>query len=668
MPKLRAPELVGSGGWLNSATPLSIAALKGKVVLLHFWTASSIHCLRVHRELKELQERWPDTLVVIGVHSPKFPHEGEPDHLRRALTELNMRYPVLDDPEMATWSQYGVKGWPTIVAIDPTSRVVGAITGEGNKAVLNELVADLVGKHRKQLNPFEIDLRETPAPTGMLAMPGKVASDGDQRLAVADTGHDRVLVVDISGHIETVIDGVTRPQGVRFDKNRLLICDTGGDRLIRHDLDTGETEVLLDDISAPWDVIVDIDGGYIVAETGRHRLWRLPPNSDKAGVIAGCGDVNLIDAPADEAELAQPSGLTRLPSGIAFVDADTSALRVLTKKAKVATLVGVGLFDWGLVDGRTMRARLQHPLGVAATQGGRRIYVADTYNDRLRMWEGNKLKTLPFEDLNAPGGLDLLPDGRIVVADTGNNRVIAVHPDRAVAWAIDIGGQHQPTIEADIDEGAPLRATRGREIGVPFDCFTEHDSLDIATGGPVRIWIRAEPASLLGDCTTRFEADVATGRVPAIGGTPGKGHLIVEVTAECLDSHRDPTTHRSIIRHPFRVVRRNKVDGRSIDVLPDVSDEDEHMDQDGDDLHEGGDGPKTSKEQSTVSKGEVRAEKRVDRGNDDNVDDDNDDDDNDEEDHANAIDVRDSTHESRSGRVRGRARRNRNPKADANDV
>ncbi len=580
MPKLRAPELVGSGGWLNSAVPLSIASLRGKVVLLHFWTASSVHCRRAHRELEELQARWPNTLAVIGVHSPKFAHEGDPEHLRRAVNECDIRYPVLDDPEMATWSQYGVKGWPTVVAIDPTSRIIGAITGEGNLAVLNELVADLVAKHRKQLNAFTIDLRATPMPTGVLALPGKVASDGAERLVIADTGHDRVLVTSLSGEILNIVEGLTRPQGVRFDQNRVLICDTGADRLLRHDLDTGETEVLLDDIAAPTDVIVDIDGGYVVAETARHRLWRLPPKSNKAGVIAGCGDANLIDARAEDAELAQPSGLTRLPRGIAFVDADTSALRVLTRDAKIATLVGVGLYEWGLVDGRTMRARLQHPQGVAATQGGRRIYVADTYNDRLRMWEGNKLRTLPYEDLCAPGGIDILPDGRLVVADTGNNRIIAVHPDRDEAWAIDVGGHHQPFLETEVLEGEPMRATRGFDIGVPFACDIEDDALDAASGAPVKVWIRAEPASLLGDCTTRFEADVATGRVPATGGAPGRGHLVVEVTADCLNSEGGLVTHRSILRHPFRVVRRKKAKDGSINVYPEWDDAEDDFDHD----------------------------------------------------------------------------------------
>ena len=539
------------------SSPLSLSALRGQVVLLHFWTGSSVHCRRVADELAALQETWPDELAVIGVHSPKFPHEANHAAVERAILELGITHPVLDDPELVTWSQYGVKGWPTIVVIDPKSRIVGALTGEGHVDVLDDLIAEMVEKHAKSLREVDIDLCAPVAPSGGLSMPAKVACDGGTRIAVADTGHDRVVVIDFTGRILDEVTGLNRPQGVRFDRGRLVICDTGNDRVVRYDSRTKDTEVLIDEIAAPADVVVDLDGSYVIAEAGRHRLWRLPVDSEVAGVIAGSGDANLIDARADRAELAQPMGLARLPNGIAFVDADSSSLRVLTNRARVATLVGVGLFEWGLADGRTMRARLQHPMGVAATRGGRRIYVADTYNDAIRFWENKRLQSLTATGLSAPGGLDLLPDGRLVVADTGNDRVVIVYPDREEVWPIDVGVRHRPMIEPEIDEGQALRATRGSEMHLPFSIDLEDEILDVAKGAPVRIWIRAEPASLLGDCTTRFAADLPKGKVPALAGAPGRGHLVVEVRAETLDDNRAVVTRHSIVRHPLRVVRRN---------------------------------------------------------------------------------------------------------------
>ena len=165
-------------------------------------------------------------------------------------------------------------------------------------------------------------------------------------------------------------------------------------------------------------------------------------------------------------------------------------------------------------------------------------------------------QSLTAEGLSAPGGLDLLPDGRLVVADTGNDRVVIVYPDRDEVWPIDIGVRHRPMVEPEIEEGRALRATRSTELHLPFNIDLDDEVLDVAKGAPVRIWIRAEPASLLGDCTTRFAADLPAGKVPATAGAPGKGHLVIEVKAETLDANNSVVTRHSIVRHPFRVVRR----------------------------------------------------------------------------------------------------------------
>ena len=119
MARTRAPDLRGLGGWINTEVPLTLAALRGKVVVLDFWTFCCINCLRVLEELRPIETRFPDELVVIGVHSPKFPHEHDHTALERAVARHRITHPVLDDTELATWEQYGIKGWPTLVVIDP---------------------------------------------------------------------------------------------------------------------------------------------------------------------------------------------------------------------------------------------------------------------------------------------------------------------------------------------------------------------------------------------------------------------------------------------------------------------------------------------------------------------------------------------------------------------
>ena len=133
--RVRAPELTGRGGWINVKRDLSLEALKGKVVLLDFWTFCCINCLHVLDELRPLEEHFGDDLVVIGVHSPKFEHERDHKALERAVARYDVRHPVLDDLDRATWDQYGIRAWPTLVLVDPQGYAIAAISGEGNARV-----------------------------------------------------------------------------------------------------------------------------------------------------------------------------------------------------------------------------------------------------------------------------------------------------------------------------------------------------------------------------------------------------------------------------------------------------------------------------------------------------------------------------------------------------
>ena len=117
-PRVRAPELTASGDWLNTA-PQTLASLRGRFVLLDFWTFACANCLHVLDELRPLEAKYGDILTVIGVHSPKFAHEAEPAAVAAAVERYEVHHPVLNDPELRLWQQYAVKAWPTLVLIDP---------------------------------------------------------------------------------------------------------------------------------------------------------------------------------------------------------------------------------------------------------------------------------------------------------------------------------------------------------------------------------------------------------------------------------------------------------------------------------------------------------------------------------------------------------------------
>ncbi|MDQ3679788.1 MAG: redoxin domain-containing protein [Actinomycetota bacterium] len=543
--RVRAPELSGHGGWIGVERSLSLKALRGKVVLLHFWTYSCVNCLRVLQELRRLERRFSEELVVVGVHSPKFPREADHEAVVRAVARHRIAHPVLDDPELSTSSRYGVRAWPSLVLVDPRGYVAAAVAGEGHGREMGRVIDEVVAEHRARgtlVAGEPLDVARVTPPDGILSFPGKVAVSTDgERLAIADTAHDRVLVCSADGLVLEAHTGLAQPQGVRFDGDVVVVCDTGADRVVRTD-----GVVVADGVASPWDLVADADGSLIVTEAGRHRLVRVRPGEQRFLVAAGTGQEGMEDGPAPQALLAQPSGVARVHEGIAFADAEGSALRVLERAGEVVTLIGQGLYDWGREDGPPQRARLQHPLGVAASSDGRRVYVADTFNSRLRTWDGRSLRTVAVDALEEPGGLDVLPDGRLVVADTNHHRVVIVDPD---------SGQVAPL---ELDEswvmstpGSPVVADAGRPVGVAVSVELVDEELDQSDGDAVHIDVTARPASLLGGSGS-WSMTSAEGELELRAGDPGVGLVLVEVTANTRKEDRHAVrVHRT--RHRLEV-------------------------------------------------------------------------------------------------------------------
>ena len=545
--RVRAPELHGSGGWINTDAPLSLRDLRGRVVVLDFWTFCCINCLRVVEELRELEDRFGDRIVVIGVHSPKFPHESDHAAVERAVARHRIVHPVLDDPDLETWQQYGVRAWPTLVVIDPDGYVVAMASGEGNGQALRGVIErTLEGRTDLAVGPAFTPVRRSAGTT--LAFPGKVASDGGSRVAIADTGNDRVLVCDLDGRVLMAFDGLHQPQGVRFDGERLLVCDTVAGELLSCALPGGERTVLADGLRSPWDCLRLEDGRIAIAEAGVHRIVAVSERGGPAVAIAGTGAEGLRDGPATSAHLAQPSGLTRLGDGaIAFADSEVSALRIL-RDGVIETLVGHGLFEWGTDDGDRDRARLQHPLGVAALAGGA-IAVADTFNSLLRVWDAGRLRTLALrEPVDEPGGLDVLPDGRLIVADTNQHRVITVDVATGAVLEIPVGAAP----EAQSQGAKALTGAPGTMVRLTADVDLGGKDLDVTQGPPVHVNVSAEPPSLLGPGPRSWALDTLPVAVDVELAGPGSGLVVVDVIAStCVGDVC--TIARATREHPLTV-------------------------------------------------------------------------------------------------------------------
>lgn len=253
--RVRAPELEGGRGWLNTDKPLSIAGLRGKVVLLDFWTYGCVNCMHVIPDLKRLEEKYPKELVVIGVHSAKFENEKETENIRRIVLRYGLEHPVVNDADFRIWNAYAVRAWPTLVLIDPAGYVVGQAAGEGNYDVLDRAVGELVtdARARGTLDERPLKFALERAKTGdlPLAFPGKVLADerGD-RLFVADSNHNRVVVTKLDGTLLYTVGSGERgrrdgafdvarfdgPQGLALDGETLYVADTRNHLVRRVDL------------------------------------------------------------------------------------------------------------------------------------------------------------------------------------------------------------------------------------------------------------------------------------------------------------------------------------------------------------------------------------------------------------------------------------------------
>jgi thiol-disulfide isomerase/thioredoxin len=141
-----APELA-AGEWINSA-PLTLNELRGRVVLIEFWTFGCINCRNTLPYVKSWHDRYQEKgLTVIGVHSPEFDEERKVENLRREVTSLGIRYAVVTDNDYQTWSAYHVEAWPTTFLLDKQGRIRWMHVGEGSYDEAERLIQKLLAEN-----------------------------------------------------------------------------------------------------------------------------------------------------------------------------------------------------------------------------------------------------------------------------------------------------------------------------------------------------------------------------------------------------------------------------------------------------------------------------------------------------------------------------------------
>jgi thiol-disulfide isomerase/thioredoxin len=465
-----APEFPSGLEWLNTDGPLTLADLRGKIILLDFWTYGCINCMHVIPDLHRLEEKYADELVVIGVHSAKFDNEGETENIRRIIQRYELEHPVINDHEFQVWREYGAQAWPTFVLIDPLGNVVGYQSGEGIYQLFDQVIGTMVEEFAAEIDrtPLALVLERESLANSPLLFPGKVLVDRESdRLFIADSNHNRIVVADLEGVVLEVIgsgpaglrDGsfetaqFFRPQGITMaDADTLYVADTKNHALRRVDLAAKTVQTVLGDgrqaylpassypagqtgLNSPWDVLYH-DGLIYIAMAGQHQLWVFDLDTNILRLHAGTGREELRDGPMNQGGLNQPSGLATDGELLYFADSEASAIRTaeIDPDGDLNTIVGTGLFDFGDVDGVGDEVRLQHPLGVAYQEG--LLYIADTYNSKIKLVDPQTRSSSTLfgsvsgwrdgadAQFNEPGGLSLA--GNVLyIADT-NNHVIRV--------------------------------------------------------------------------------------------------------------------------------------------------------------------------------------------------------------------------------------------------
>jgi thiol-disulfide isomerase/thioredoxin len=490
--RIRAPELSGGRGWLNTDKPLSLAALKGKVVLLDFWTYGCINCMHIIPDLKRLEKKYPNELVVIGVHSAKFENEKDTENIRRIILRYEIEHPIVNDADFNIWRAYAVDAWPTRYLIDPAGYVIGRLSGEGGYEALDKAIGDSIAEFRKrgELNeaPLKLALEKAKVGDLPLAFPGKVIADEKtDRLFIADSDHNRIVITKLDGTLIEVIGNgphgmasgpfaeatFFRPQGMVLDGDKLYVADTENHLIRQLDLKARTVETIAGTgmqsheygetgpamkiaLNSPWDLQL-VGRTLYIAMAGPHQIWQLDLDKKEISTYAGSGREARIDGARDEAAFAQPSALATDGKSLFVSDAEANIIRAIDLvTGEVRTLVGGDLFDFGDSDGHGNDVRLQHPLGL--TRWNDKLLIADTYNHKIKLLDPAARTVKSFAGTGKPGqadggtpsfyepgGLTLAGD-KLYVADTNNHAIRVVDLKTKQTKTLAIKGLQPPPV------------------------------------------------------------------------------------------------------------------------------------------------------------------------------------------------------------------------------
>jgi sugar lactone lactonase YvrE/thiol-disulfide isomerase/thioredoxin len=458
--RVAAPELASALEWVNTDEPPSLSAMRGRVVLLNFWSFDSVNCINLLPDIRYLENKYHDGLSVVGIHTPKYEYQRQAAPVLKAVNRNHIRHPVANDPGYVTWQAYGVQSWPTMALIDAQGQLAALLPGEGRRDEADAMVGHLLEEAAKQdLRVYESQVSSVRAePRQPLRFPTRVLIT-DASLWIADTGHNRILECNHEGRVvrqfgsgnpgfwdgSNVDAGFSAPQGMALARDSLFVADTGNHALRRVRLTDGEVKTVAGTgglghdipheyveptkiaMSAPSDVAAVGDSLYL-AVSGQNQVWQFNLNTNKLVALAGSGKLALEDGAGVGASFAQPIALSVIGQQLIIVDSAASAIRALRLlDNRVTTFIGKGLYEFGDAPGKPEDARLQNPLAACVDARGL-VFIADSYNAKIKALN---LRTTEVRALNLrytlqePAGIALGANA-LWISNTNAHEVVRV--------------------------------------------------------------------------------------------------------------------------------------------------------------------------------------------------------------------------------------------------
>jgi thiol-disulfide isomerase/thioredoxin len=515
--------------WLNVSRGLTPDDLRGKIVLLDFWTYCCINCIQSIPEIAKLEKEFKKDLVVIGIHSAKFDTEKETDPIRQAILRYGVNHPVVNDRDFRVWRAFEVRSWPTFILLNPKGEVVTTAVGEGHTSELRKAIRGLLKKFPKHSkSELPIELERDKVAQGEFFYPSKLTfEEKSKTLFVADSSHHQIAAYAWDAKTPTLLKPAfrigkanepgsnngsyqsarfRRPQGLVATKDALYVADTENHLIRKVNLKSKTVSTIAGTgkqgsaktgknfsarstaLASPWGLAFHPDEDTLaIAMAGVHQLWSLDLKRGRMSVIAGSGAEAINDGLLEEHNtLAQPSAVSSLLGSLYFLDAESSSLRFYFE-SYVRTLVGTGLFDFGFKDGERKKAQLQHPLGLYADVTG--VFIADTYNHSVRRYDPAKqtLETVVGDGkageggekgpedaddvrLNEPSGITKLADGMFAIADTNNHRLVLLNRTTGKVERMRVTGEKVAPTQLDSEamkSGSAVAASKRMSVRLP---------------------------------------------------------------------------------------------------------------------------------------------------------------------------------------------------------